>query len=127
MSFKAAQRMSKKMGLWGLCAYCGTNQADSVDHVIPRSGGGVGLKNNTLPCCLSCNASKGKKPLSDWRASSELYNPFLTALKQSEAQVSRSVERGWISEDQAAEYLASISKAVDEIVASAPEKEFFYE
>lgn len=35
----------------------------TTDHVIPRSRGGAHTRENRLPCCKACNATKGKRPL----------------------------------------------------------------
>lgn len=51
------------------CAYCfGAYDGLTIDHVVPLSRGGLHHRGNILPACRSCNASKGAKPLEDWRA-----------------------------------------------------------
>lgn len=47
------------------CAYCGAI-ATSIDHVIPISKGGADVLGNLLPCCRSCNSSKGCNDLNKW-------------------------------------------------------------
>jgi len=53
-----------------MCAYCGQNPAETWDHVVGLvknqqfSGFGHTL-GNLLPCCKSCNSSKGNR---NWRA-----------------------------------------------------------
>lgn len=37
----------------------------TVDHVVPRSKGGVTTWDNTITCCKNCNSIKGNKDLSD--------------------------------------------------------------
>ncbi len=49
----------------GLCAYC-DKPANTWDHVIPVSNGGVTSPDNILPACNSCNSSKKGKPLFEW-------------------------------------------------------------
>ena len=44
------------------CIYCGEN-SESIDHVLPRSKGGLSITENCVPACLSCNGSKQTKML----------------------------------------------------------------
>jgi 5-methylcytosine-specific restriction endonuclease McrA len=39
------------------CQYCG-NQADSIDHVVPRSRGGRDVWDNLAAACRPCNSAK---------------------------------------------------------------------
>lgn len=39
------------------CGYCG-EQADSIDHVLPRSRGGEHVWENVIACCRPCNLRK---------------------------------------------------------------------
>ena len=41
-----------------ICAYCG-QEADQVDHVIPRKAGGTHDLDNLVACCKTCNSKKG--------------------------------------------------------------------
>ena len=60
-----AKRILKKAG--GVCAYCGiASSALTLDHFHPVSKGGCGQSFNILPCCKSCNSSKGVKDGADW-------------------------------------------------------------
>jgi 5-methylcytosine-specific restriction endonuclease McrA len=56
----------------GLCAYCGVNKANSIDHVLPLSRGGTNYIGNILPACGSCNYSKGPRTLVEWRYGKKL-------------------------------------------------------
>jgi hypothetical protein len=49
----------------GQCAYCGS-PAQSIDHVIPRSQGGLTVRENCVPACLACNGSKGSREVLSW-------------------------------------------------------------
>ncbi len=60
------------------CAYCGagiygrdetTRGNATVDHIIPQSKDGTNAEDNLLPCCRSCNSSKGSKTLYGYRMS----------------------------------------------------------
>ncbi len=39
------------------CQYCG-NQAENIDHVVPRSRGGTHTWDNVVAACRRCNAAK---------------------------------------------------------------------
>jgi 5-methylcytosine-specific restriction endonuclease McrA len=45
------------------CAYC-DDPADTLDHVLPRSQGGLTVEENLVPACRRCN---GAKSSTDWR------------------------------------------------------------
>lgn len=49
------------------CVYCGKIQPNlEIDHIEPIHNGGHHREDNLIPCCRSCNASKGIKPIADW-------------------------------------------------------------
>jgi len=48
------------------CQYCG-DQAESVDHIIPKSKGGEHIWDNVVACCKKCNLIKADKYLTDTR------------------------------------------------------------
>lgn len=52
----------------GGCAYC-DQAAETWDHVVPVSKGGVTSPANILPSCIACNSSKRDRDLDDWLAS----------------------------------------------------------
>lgn len=65
---------SKKLRIFnktkGHCAYCGLRleaACFSIDHLQPRALGGGNENDNLLPVCASCNSSKGKKTLEQFR------------------------------------------------------------
>lgn len=49
-----------------VCQYC-QNSFDTIDHVIPLTRGGDNMITNLVPCCRSCNSSKGTKLLAEWK------------------------------------------------------------
>jgi 5-methylcytosine-specific restriction endonuclease McrA len=52
---------------WGrTCAYCPAAPT-SVDHVMPLWLGGTNFEGNLVPCCRSCNSSKGTLLFIEWR------------------------------------------------------------
>ena len=42
------------------CAYCG-GEADTVDHIVPKSLGGGNEAGNLLACCRRCNSAKADR------------------------------------------------------------------
>ena len=71
---KSKFRKSIKYGWGGLCAYCRSNRATSLDHIKPKSKGGSSLRSNLVPCCKSCNHDKGSQPWLVWFEKQEFYN-----------------------------------------------------
>lgn len=47
------------------CAYC-HQHAGTVDLPRPLSRGGQPTADNALPCCSTCNTSKGGRGLAEW-------------------------------------------------------------
>jgi 5-methylcytosine-specific restriction endonuclease McrA len=48
------------------CQYCGKHSRElTLDHVIPRSRGGLGTWENLVASCRSCNGKKGSRLLKD--------------------------------------------------------------
>jgi len=50
------------------CQYCGTKRITeelSIDHLVPRSQGGVSSWTNCVVACLGCNCRKGNRTLED--------------------------------------------------------------
>ncbi len=56
------------------CAYCGNNTDITLDHVIPISKGGDHSKNNVVPACMSCNASKQARDVEEWYSKQDFYD-----------------------------------------------------
>lgn len=64
-----AKRMWRKhiKESWGhKCAYCGSEDNITIDHIIPQSKGGSDTTKNVVCCCHSCNHDKGHTPWEDW-------------------------------------------------------------
>ena len=53
---KIKQRILRRDGF--ICQYCG-QEADTVDHVVPRRLGGNDVDDNLVASCRKCNLSKG--------------------------------------------------------------------
>ena len=56
------------------CAYCGSEDNLTLDHITPRSKGGSERVTNILCACHSCNHSKGHKMWSDWFLSQDFFD-----------------------------------------------------
>lgn len=50
------------------CAYCGTDNPRSVDHIFPTSRGGDHRRKNLTPACRWCNSQKGNRTPGEWKA-----------------------------------------------------------
>lgn len=52
---------------WGnQCAYCGSKEEITLDHVVPKTNGGIDISRNVICACRKCNASKGHDDLVFW-------------------------------------------------------------
>jgi 5-methylcytosine-specific restriction endonuclease McrA len=74
------------------CVYCGSKKSLTIDHVIPRSKGGLNTWTNMVTSCFSCNVKKGDKSLeqSKMKLNSQPYEPqFFTEI------AGRSLENVW--------------------------------
>ena len=56
------------------CIYCG-NPSESIDHVMPRSRGGLSVTENCVPACLACNGHKSDTDAFDWYRQQRFYDP----------------------------------------------------
>ena len=64
-------RVLKKAG--GRCALCGATKKETtlhIDHIIPRSRGGLNDEENLQVLCLKCNLGKSNKDTADFREGS---------------------------------------------------------
>jgi len=52
----------------GRCVYCQAvvSSGSTGDHVVALDAGGQAGLENYMPCCPSCNSSKGRKDLLEW-------------------------------------------------------------
>ena len=65
-SYTIEERIELENDYGGRCAYCGSTEKVGLDHVVPLCLGGTNFIDNIVPCCHTCNASKGTKPLLVW-------------------------------------------------------------
>jgi hypothetical protein len=56
------------------CAYCGSNDELTLDHIIPLAKGGVDYTHNVLCSCRKCNSDKGHTPWRDWYGGQEFFS-----------------------------------------------------
>jgi len=60
---------------WDLeCAYCGSDEELTIDHVVPRSKGGADFTKNCVCACHECNQDKGHTPWEEWYFSQEFFD-----------------------------------------------------
>lgn len=68
--------------LSGICEYCESNSATTFDHYMPLIIEGLPSHYcndmwNMIPCCASCNSSKGSRGIWEWFSSRSAKNPLL--------------------------------------------------
>ena len=56
------------------CIYCG-NTSESIDHILPRSKGGLSTTENCVPACLACNGDKSNNEAFYWYRRQKFYDP----------------------------------------------------
>ena len=56
------------------CIYCG-NTSESIDHILPRSKGGLSITENCVPACLACNGDKSNNEAFYWYRGQKFYDP----------------------------------------------------
>ena len=56
------------------CAYCGSEENLTIDHIVPQSKGGMDNTKNVVCCCHSCNQSKGHEHWKLWYVQQDFYN-----------------------------------------------------
>jgi len=56
------------------CAYCGSEENLTIDHIIPQSKGGADFTKNVVCCCQNCNQSKGHEHWKLWYVQQDFYS-----------------------------------------------------
>ena len=56
------------------CAYCGSEENITLDHITPQCKGGLDIKTNVVACCHSCNQSKGHDHWKLWYVQQDFYS-----------------------------------------------------
>lgn len=55
------------------CAYCGSTENLTIDHVVPKSKGGTNFTQNVICSCLSCNGSKANTEWEEWYLNQDFF------------------------------------------------------
>ena len=55
------------------CAYCGSKENITLDHVIPQAKGGTDHITNVVCACESCNRAKAHTDFYEWYPKQEFY------------------------------------------------------
>ena len=56
------------------CAYCGSEENLTIDHIVPQSKGGADFTKNVVCCCHDCNQSKGHEHWKLWYVQQDFYS-----------------------------------------------------
>jgi len=56
------------------CAYCGSDRAYTLDHIVARAKGGGTKRGNLLACCPTCNLQKSDECWFIWFRSQTFWN-----------------------------------------------------
>ena len=56
------------------CIYCGI-ASQSIDHIQPKSQGGLSITENCVPACLNCNGNKSDEEVFEWYRKQKFYDP----------------------------------------------------
>jgi len=58
------------------CAYCGSREDLTLDHVVPKCAGGSDETKNLVSCCFECNKSKSQENWQGWYKRQTFYDPY---------------------------------------------------
>jgi 5-methylcytosine-specific restriction endonuclease McrA len=76
----------------GDCFFCGSPNAQTLDHLIAKAKGGTEHESNLLPCCSRDNANKGHEDVLSWFSQQRFY----TKEKESQIKDRLSWAREWV-------------------------------
>jgi hypothetical protein len=82
----------------GICEYCEKNEANTMDHYNPLIIDTMPSQYcndpwNLIPCCSTCNSSKGSQQFAVWLNGSGKKNPFRTMSQEDFTRISAKFER----------------------------------
>lgn len=92
---EAASRASILLRDRRTCAYCGSKGADTIDHVFPKSRGGLDVWANLVAACKPCNNDKGDRTPIEW-GRQLLWMPYAPSLMDADQ------DRVWLALAEAA-------------------------
>jgi len=81
------------------CQYCGVREHDlTIDHVVPRSRGGLHTWDNVVAACRPCNHRKGGKSIAEARMSlrNRPHEPRASAYYAIERRLDVSLHTEWL-------------------------------
>lgn len=81
------------------CQYCGTRTSKlTIDHVIPRSRGGLHVWDNVVAACQPCNHRKGGKSVAEARMTllMQPHEPRAGRYYTVERRLNNSPDEGWM-------------------------------
>ena len=58
----------------GQCAYCGSTENLTVEHIVPISQFGANKRYNIIPACSHCNSSKSDQDILEWYPKQPFYS-----------------------------------------------------
>ena len=61
------------------CAYCGSRESLTLDHVVPRFHGGTDETKNLICACAECNRDKSHEDWRSWYTRQGFYDPYKEA------------------------------------------------
>ena len=75
-NYKASPaELEERWELFGhACAYCGSTERLTIDHVRPVTQSGPHVIGNLVPCCRKCNSSKKDLPVEEWYKKQTFYS-----------------------------------------------------
>lgn len=56
------------------CAYCGSEENLTIDHIVPRSKGGSDFSKNVVCSCNECNQEKSHNDWEEWYITKNFYD-----------------------------------------------------
>jgi hypothetical protein len=81
-----------KMILPQSCAYCGSKNYLSADHLLSKKRGGNNCGDNLVWSCRSCNSSKGAADMLEWLAKRQIFPPLLLLRRYLKLSIAISVQ-----------------------------------
>ncbi|MHB1035611.1 MAG: HNH endonuclease [Pirellulales bacterium] len=105
------------------CAYCGTPQNLSLDHLLPSVKGGPERADNIVYSCRSCNSSKGSTDFLEWWAKCGEFPPLLLLRRYLKLAVAWCEEHGImdLSRDATSSAVEGMPFSLDQLPLDYPQ------